>query len=1161
MTDSDEPPISETGRGENAPESASDRKARLIFEQCCDLEVSDRSRFIEEQCQNEPAIREEVLVMLSLHDEGVPTFSGTSAMTSAPEDTTSKEMIGRDVGRYSIRRIIGEGGMGVVYEAIQKSPRRTVAIKMIRPGVGTRSTLRRFEYEAQTLGRLHHDGIAQIFEAGTWNDGTTPRPWFAMEYLIGARSITSFADQKTLTTRQRLELMVKVCGALNHGHSKGVIHRDLKPSNILVTADGVPKIIDFGVARSIDSDLAVTTLQTNVGALVGTLQYMSPEQCDADPNAIDVRSDVYALGLVLYELICGQAPYTLRDQPIYEAARIVRDQPPSRPSTLDRRIRGDLEVIILKALEKNRDDRYQSVREFSQDIERYLRGESILAKPPSTPALVWRWMRSHRFAAASLGAIFLILVGSLLVISLVLVRVNAERLRAESHRMDAMNSAYAANIRAAAAAIDMENMRMASMRLDDARDSADDSAFEWRHLNARSKQELGSLIGHTSSVWGLAVSPDDQWLASAGYGKDILLWKVDELDQPPRVIERPNVVYDLSFSPDGKHLATGGFGSAIRIIDLETGTLVRELTGHTNTIHSLAYSEDGAILASGSHDLTVRLWDAKTGEVLQVLEGSQEPLNSVSISPDGSLVAGGSLDSVIRIWDTQSGEQVHHLDGHRLKVLSVDFSPDGARLVSSGMDRTIRLWDLDDGGSEIAQHSNPDGAIFAVRYAPCGSFIASGDSSFTLRTHDPETCDLIRNYRGHQHQIYSIAFTSDSSKMFSGGEDSVVRVWTPGIPQEVEVQPGDSAHVETVAVAPDGTLAAIGGWDDVVRLWDCQGRSEVVALKGHRSDIMQVAFDPSSRKLASVSTDGTLRLWDLSSGESLHVLSEGDGGLLTTSFSPDGSMVAAAGNDLVVWIWDVRTGEKLMALEGARYPIHSIEFDPAGRFIVAGGGNSSFNGGASHFWDLRSGEPMPSLVTHPTIVFDHAFSSDGDLMASASHQDLVKIWELPEHQPIQELKGHMHNVYAVDFSHDDRRLASAGYDGLLRIWDTADGTELAALSGHTGTVHGLAFAPDDQFLISGGSDGTVRFWDTRSLSEVGQDAMIYRTRMVELEGQVVAWMDQADGNEELVLALLDRRAADVDELDARVLRNLVLRALVEQRTAGDPEEEAPDGTT
>ncbi|MHC4650064.1 MAG: serine/threonine protein kinase [Planctomycetota bacterium] len=289
----------------------------------------------------------------------------------------------RRIGHYHVKRTIGTGGMGTVYEAVQEHPRRTVALKVMKPGIASRSALHRFEYEAQILARLRHPNIAQVYEAGTHDAGEGPVPYFVMEYIPNARSVTDFATGRKLGTRQRLELFAKVCDAINHGHQRGIIHRDLKPGNILVDAQGEPKIIDFGVARTTDSDLAVTTLQTGVGQLLGTLQYMSPEQVEADPQAIDARSDVYSLGVVLYELLADRLPYNVSRAAVLEAARIIKEEPPTRLSTADTRLRGDLETVVLTALNKEPGRRYQTADELGRDITRYLADEPILARRPT----------------------------------------------------------------------------------------------------------------------------------------------------------------------------------------------------------------------------------------------------------------------------------------------------------------------------------------------------------------------------------------------------------------------------------------------------------------------------------------------------------------------------------------------------------------------------------------------------------------------------------------------------------------------------------------------------------------------------------------------------------------------------------------------------------
>jgi len=354
--------------------------------------------------------------------------------TKSVESPTAFSLI---VGQYHLTRVIASGGMGTVYEAVQQSPRRTVAVKVIRNGIPSRSAMRRFVHESQILARLRHPAIAQVFEAGIHTGPDGEVPFFAMEYIPGARSLTDFASGKKLGTRERLALFAQVCDGAHHGHQKGVIHRDLKPSNILVDNDGQLKIIDFGVARSTDSDLAVTTLQTEVGQLVGTLQYMSPEQCHADPHDIDVRSDVYALGVVLYELLSGKPPYDVSRVPVYEATRVIREQEPGRLSTLDRTLRGELETIVLKALEKDRERRYQSAAEMGDDIRRYLAGEGISARPPSLAYQLRVFARRHRTLVGATACLFLVLSAALVVTSVLYGRAERARILAEQGQAEA----------------------------------------------------------------------------------------------------------------------------------------------------------------------------------------------------------------------------------------------------------------------------------------------------------------------------------------------------------------------------------------------------------------------------------------------------------------------------------------------------------------------------------------------------------------------------------------------------------------------------------------------------------------------------------------------------------------------------------------------------
>lgn len=312
------------------------------------------------------------------------------------------------IGQFHLKRRIASGGMGTVYEATQTHPRRTVAIKVMKYGAASKRSLRRFEYEAQVLARLQHPSIAHVYEAGWHDEGGERVPFFVLEYIPGARSIIEWARHRNLSTRERVSLFVDVCEAVHHGHQRGVIHRDLKPGNVLVDSRGAVKIIDFGVARCTDSDLATTTQQTMVGEMVGTLRYMSPEQCEADPHDLDIRSDIYSLGVLMFELLTGEMPYDLRSGPVAAIPGIICEQPPTRLGAIDRALRGDLETIVGKSLEKDRRRRYQSALALAEDLRKFLDKRPIEARPPSAVYRLRKLVQRRKGPFATAAAIGLI---------------------------------------------------------------------------------------------------------------------------------------------------------------------------------------------------------------------------------------------------------------------------------------------------------------------------------------------------------------------------------------------------------------------------------------------------------------------------------------------------------------------------------------------------------------------------------------------------------------------------------------------------------------------------------------------------------------------------------------------------------------------------------
>ena len=429
-----------------------------VFNSVVERPPGERGAVLAEACGDDAELRAEVESLLACNEQTPADFMRPPEPPPGirpPHVSDGPDpLIGQSIGSYQIKSVIATGGMGTVYEAEQDQPRRVVALKVMNRYVASRSALRRFQSESQILAYLRHPNIAQVYEAGMatihvaqppsavpsaeedppaeggratsavsraseappaeggwattgWATAgwATSVPYFAMEYIPDAKTITQYAEESQLDTRDRLRLFAKVCDAVHHGHQKGIIHRDLKPANILVDSTGEPKVIDFGVARATDSDIAVTTLRTDVGQLIGTLQYMSPEQCDADPHEIDTRGDVYSLGVVLYELLTGELPYEATGSTIVQAAQIIKEHSPRSLSSINRKLRGDVETIVLKTLEKDREERYQSAADLAQDIRRFLNHEAIEARSPTAWIQFVRWVAGHPALATTAGCL------------------------------------------------------------------------------------------------------------------------------------------------------------------------------------------------------------------------------------------------------------------------------------------------------------------------------------------------------------------------------------------------------------------------------------------------------------------------------------------------------------------------------------------------------------------------------------------------------------------------------------------------------------------------------------------------------------------------------------------------------------------------------------
>jgi serine/threonine protein kinase len=696
------------------------------------------------------------------------------------EPAVRHDLIGRTIGQFRVRSVIGTGGMGTVFEAVQEQPHRTVALKVMNRGVASRSALRRFQYEAQTLARMDHPGIARIHDAGMHDEGAGGVPWFAMEYIAGAKDILKYAESKSLDTQRRLELFVDVCDAVNHGHQKGIVHRDLKPSNILVDAAGRAKIIDFGVARATDSDLAVTTLQTDIGQLIGTPLDMSPEQIEADPHSIDTRSDVYSLSVVLFELLCGRLPYRGTLNNPWQLTRTILEQPPCRLSAIDTKLRGDIETIVLKGLDKDRDQRYQSAAQLAQDIRRFLAGEPILARAPSLSYQVRMLVKRHRWRVIS---------AMTAAVAIIAIAFDPPGDHLYSGSGDTTLRAW-----------QMNEIAM----LEDYRGG--------RQWSVAKRRESVRLRGHESSIRDIDVSPSGLVACGARDGA-VKLWSPYVSDVHILRGHRTSVT-SVTFDPGGQYAySTSSIpDSCLFIWDVERGDLaarnyVRDREGF-NDVTCVATPE-GTLTAgaTGAYPETARvlIWravDPVAPELVTALEPGPEimvQLVGVTLSADGTRVAAGAADGQIKVWDLHDlprHRAIAILRGHRETVGTLLFIDEAGRyLVSAsghprgarpGLDSSIRLWDVETGGQpRLEPHAvleGHTGGVYCVAFHPSEPRLASGSADRTIKLWDTESLAEVATLRGHAGLVRDLAFDAQGDRLASAsfgfeGTDNVVRLW------------------------------------------------------------------------------------------------------------------------------------------------------------------------------------------------------------------------------------------------------------------------------------------------------------------------------------------------------------------------------------------------
>lgn len=1004
---------------------------------------------------------------------------------------------GTNLGGVTIVRLLAEGGMGRVYEGRQDAPSRTVAVKVVRDGLASPALARRFEFEAEVLARLRHPNIAQIYTFGISTAGRGGVPFFVMELVESARSITCYVADESLSIRERVSLFRQVCAAVVHGHQKGVIHRDLKPSNILVDRSGDPKVIDFGVARSIDGERPDATWMTRSGDVVGTLRYMSPEQLGLDGGDVDARSDVYALGLVLHELLTGTLPYDIGGKSVGEAVRVLGDPAPIPTAPLERAVRVDshlsgmdaraLATIVGTCLEKRPASRYASAVELDAELGRWEAGDPILARPPTSFESVMRFTRRHWAASLAAAGILASLIAATTGISFFYLRAERERELADRARLvaerreeeaaqqaaNARSQLYISNILLAAEARDRDNVGEASRLLDAARALVDDAGttrpIELDCLAASLDESVHVWQGRSGNVTAVAWSPDGGRLATGVTDGTVRLLSACEgvrTGEPLVLKGHEGTVWVAAFSPDGELVATASAKGDVRIWNATEGRLVKVLEGHDGAVYAASFSHDGRWLATGSRDRTVRIWDTENWEGRLVLKGHQGTVFGASFSPDDALLATASADRTIRLWDAETGHEQSVLTGHDGRVFGVAFSPTGGVIASASDDGTARLWDPAGANVATLKHAF---RVNGVAFIGDGGRLATASGDGVLRIWSTDSAAEVARLRGHTAPIWSVAAAPGTAWVATGSADGSVRTWDA----DFDVAPlvRGSGRMLAVNYAPDQSLVATAMADSMAMLWDAGTLRRRGVLRKAVGRVNDVQFSPDAGTVAGACDDGTVQLWDATTCERRSWIKPHERRIYSVDFSPDGGQLATAAEDRTVRIWSLVEGRAVG--EPLKHPGRAFcaAYSPDGSLLA-----TACEDRVARLWRVIDGREIRTFPNHEGAVNWITFSADGRLVATACSDGAVRIWEADSGQLVVVLTGPSRQIWKVAFSPDARRVAAVSADGTAQIWDVSSGRAAPMLRGHTDQVWGIAFAPDGRSLVTGSWDGTARVW-------------------------------------------------------------------------------------
>jgi len=1089
---------------------------------------AEQDAYIKEACRNNISLLKRIQVLLKAHD-AKDKFLEVREVPSADLDVTLGDSLefespGTKIGRYELLELIGEGGMGLVYLAQQKKPvKRRVALKIIKPGMDSKQVIARFEAERQTLAVLDHPNIAHVFDAGTTKEG---RPYFIMEYVKGM-SITRYCDENKLNIEKRLLLFEQICEGIHHAHQKGIIHRDIKPSNVLVSMHGdraVPKIIDFGIAKAVTQPLTDKTFVTFQGQLLGTPEYMSPEQVDLATQDIDTRSDIYSLGVVLYELLAGVLPFereSFANLGFDEVQRTIREQEPASPSTrltslgekakiiaasrdtqivaLARRLHRELEWIPLKAMRKDRCRRYRSASELADDIRRYLNGSPLIAGPETAVYRMQKFISKHAGSVATVALVTVAIILGLIVSTVMYLR-SEKALGREA---------------------------VARIQTEDARQNAVKAQQETAGLLAGSYVDRAQALCEQGEVgrgmlWladSLKIAPDRSNDLDRAVRTSLAAWHGQlhslrtMVQYPP--IQYPPLVGSFTEGPVGTYTMSS------------SGT---DIWGMADQFH-FAYK-----MLTGPGSITVRVdsienthgW-AKAGVMIrETLEaGSKHVLTCVTpaagvsfqcrVNPNADCIDMGHPGITAPHWVKLERDAAgkftasHSANGTTWESVEDSFPMNtnvyvGLALTSHNAAQICKaaFSNIRTTGLVSTEWAHQDIGIFANTAEPL-----------------------------HPNLIRAVTFSPDGSRILVGCQDRTARIYDSTTGQPIGRPLSYGSEVQAVAISPDGTRIATGGTEGSVRLWDAATLKPVGApiqhkLGNKRGSLM--AFSPDSVRLMTAGTDGAVRLWDVSTGKSLGKAFqyEGQGGrsvgamiccpdgiraLLTigrsiwqmfdadrgepigppvdinriayaVAISPDGTQFATGDGAGTIRVWDAVTGEQALEpiLHGGG--ILALAFSTDGSRIVSGGvtrvtGNQD---GVIRIWDLIQGKYVGKTVEQQGRICGVTFVHDG-LWVLTQIDDVVQFRDATTGKPIGKPFSCQESLRFKALSPDNSRLVTRNR-GFLSLWDVTTGELVSKML--LRKARDVTFNPDGSRILTGGGDGVVRLWDAATLKCLGE---------------------------------------------------------------------------